>query len=116
MLSFCDCVSVTPFSNPLPIAKLEVSVAVSKTPPLATNSCSFATPSQPRPGRMSGVESFLPTRFGVSGVFSHGRGLPQEVDRPAMTVAGLLQPTGGKRMTSYLVLRSGILASDCVLM
>src|SRR5271165_105094 len=113
---FSECVNVTPLARPMERTNWEVSVAVRSTPPLATKACSLATPSQPRPGRMSGVESFLPTRLGVSGVFIHGRGLPQEVGRPWTMVVGLeFQPTGGKTITSYLALRSGILAMACVL-
>src|SRR6266436_7175712 len=103
-------------AKPMERAKREVSVAVSSTPPLATNDCRCATPSQPRPGRISSVESFLP-RLGVCGVFFQGKGLPQAVDVPLMiAVEEALNPTGGKRITSYFALRSSSLAIVCVLM
>src|SRR5580704_14406093 len=108
---FSELLALTPLVSPMEIANCEVSVAVRSTPPFWTKDCSLATPSQPRPGRMSGVESFLPTRLGVSGVFSQGKGLPQKVGRPCTTVFALYpQPMGGKRITSYLALRSEILA------
>src|SRR5712664_2431213 len=103
--------------KPMERAKREVSVAVSSTPPLATKDCRRATPSQPRPGRMSSVESFLPTRLGVSGVFFQGSGLPQLLGKPLMmAVEEELNPTGGKRITSYFELRSSLFATVCVLM
>src|SRR4029077_16935619 len=105
MFIFCAVPSVTLSANPIERAKREVSVAVSSTPPLATNDCRCATPSQPRPGRMSSVEFFLPTRLGVSGVLFQGSGLPQAVDVPLMiAVEEALNPTGGKRITSYFAL------------
>src|SRR5260370_3249273 len=86
-------------------ARREVSVAVTSTPPLATKDCRCATPSQPRPGRMSSVESFLPTRLGVYVVFFQGSGLPQPVALPLMIVVDeQLNPTGAKRITSDLPL------------
>src|SRR5229473_2351187 len=114
---FCDVPRLTLSAKPMERAKREVSVAVSRTPPLATKDCRCATPSQPRPGRMSSVESFLPTRLGVSGVFFQGSGLPQPVAVPLMIVVDEeLNPTGGKRITSYLALRSSFLPTVCVLM
>src|SRR5579864_9409904 len=114
---FSEVVEVTPLAIPVAIANCDVSSAVRRTPPLRTKLCSLARPSQPRPGRMSGVESFLPTRLGVSGEFIHGRGLPQVVGVPWTMALGLALPvTGGNRITSYLAFRSGILASACVLM
>src|SRR5580700_7141754 len=114
---FSELVEETPLASPLVMANCEVSSAVRRTPPFRTNDCSLARPSQPRPGRMSGVESFLPTRLGVSGVFIHGRGLPQVVGVPCTMALGLVLPvTGGKRITSYLAFKSGILAMACVLM
>src|ERR1700675_1973313 len=114
---FSELLVVTPLTNPMATANREVSGAVSRTPALCTKVCSLATPSHPRPGRISGVESFLPTRLGVSGVFNHGRGLPQVVGVPCTIVFGLeFSLTGGKRITSYLAFRSGILASAWVLM
>src|SRR5579862_4069 len=113
---FCALPKLTLSARPMERAKRDVSVAVSSTPPLATNDCKRATPCHPRPGRMSSVESFLP-RLGVSGVFFQGNGLPQAVEVPLMmAVEEALKPTGGKRMTSYLALRSSILASVWVLM
>src|SRR5580693_98540 len=95
-------------------AKREVSVAVRRTPPLATKFSRLATPSQPRPGRISSVESVLPTRFGVSGVFFHGSGLPQALGKPLMMAVGPEKnPTGGNRMTSYLAFRSLVLDMTC---
>src|SRR5580658_4138076 len=109
--------TLTPSARPMDSANREVSVAVRRTPPLATKFWRLATPSQPRPGRMSSVESFLPTRFGVSGVVFHGSGLPQALGRPLTIAVGLeKKPTGGKRMTSYLALRSLALETACVLM
>ncbi len=109
---FSELLNVTPLAIPVAMANCEVSSAVSRTPPLRTKVCSLATPSQPRPGRISGVESFLPTRLGVSGVFSQGSGLPQVVGVPwTMALELALPVTGGKRITSYFALRSGILAS-----
>src|SRR3954467_6553255 len=81
---FCDVPRLPLSPKPMESAKRDVSVAVSSTPPLATNDCRCATPSQPRPGRMSSVESFLPTRLGVSGVFFQGSGLPQFLGMPLM--------------------------------
>src|SRR6266436_3167172 len=117
ILIFCDVPRLTLSAKPTDRAKREVSVAVSSTPPLATKDCRWVTPSQPRPGRMSSVESFLPTRLGVSGVFFQGSGLPQAVAVPLMmAVDEELKPTGGKRITSYLALRSSALLTICVLM
>src|SRR5579859_1389083 len=117
ILIFSEVVEVTPLANPVARANCDVSVAVSRTPPFRTKLSSLARPSQPRPGRMSGVESFLPTRLGVSGVFIHGRGLPHVVGVPCtMESEAALPVTGGKRITSYLAFRSGILASEWVLM
>src|SRR5580700_11676582 len=114
---FCALPTLTPSARPIERAKREVSVAVTRTPPFATKLWRLATPSQPRPGRMSSVESVLPTRLGVSGVFFHGSGLPQALGRPLMTAVGLeKKPTGGNRMTSYLALRSLVLDTVCVLM
>src|SRR6266702_973981 len=114
---FSELLKVTPLANPVEIANCEVSSAVRRTPPLRTKLCSLARPSQPSPGRMSGVESFLPTRLGVSGVFIHGRGLLHAVGVPwTIALEAALPVTGGKRITSYLALRSGILAIACVLM
>src|ERR1700756_2886106 len=114
---FCEGVTLTPVPSPIDSAKFDVSVAVSSTPPFATNACKRATPSQPRPGRMSSVESFFPTRFGVSGVFFHGNGFPQAIGNPLIIDNDdALNPTGGNRMTSYLAFRSTILATACVLM
>src|SRR5579859_4877171 len=114
---FSELAKKTPFAIPVAIANCEVSRAVRRTPPLRTKDCSLARPSQPRPGRMSGVESFLPARLGVSGVFIQGRGLPHVVGVPCtMESETALPVTGGKRITSYLAFRSGILASEWVLM
>src|SRR5260370_40320302 len=96
--------------KPMESAKREVSVAVTSTPPLATKDCRCATPSQPRPGRMSSVESFLPTRLGVSVVFFQGSGLPQPVAGPLMIVVDEeLNPTGGTQITSDFALRTTFL-------
>src|SRR5437899_11007533 len=114
---FSEVLKLTPLAIPVAIANCEVSRAVRRTPPLRTKLCSLARPSQPRPGRMSGVESFLPTRLGVSGVFIHGRGFPHDVGVACTMVLELALPvTGGNRITSYLAFRSGILASAWVLM
>src|SRR5580704_19388115 len=114
---FCAVPTLTPSARPMDSANREVSAAVRRTPPLATKDWRFLTPSQPRPGRMSSDESFLPTRFGVSGVFFHGSGLPQALGKPLMMAVGLeKKPTGGNRMTSYLALRSLVLERVCVLM
>src|SRR5271167_4781832 len=114
---FCALLTLTPSARPMDRAKREVSVAVRRTPPFATKFWRLATPSQPRPGRMSSVESFFPTRFGVSGVVFHGSGLPQALGRPLMMAVGLeKKPTGGNRITSYLALRSPVLETVCVLM
>src|SRR5882757_3857259 len=100
---FCAVPTLTLSAKPMESTKREVSVAVSNTPPWATNDWRCATPSQPSPGRISSVESFLPTRFGVSGVFFQGSGLPQPVAVPLIiAVEDELNPTGGKRITSYL--------------
>src|SRR5260370_36285864 len=96
---FCEVPTLTLSAKPTERAKREVSVAVSSTPPLATKDCKCATPSQPRPGRMSSVESFLPTRLGVSGGVFQGSGLPQVLGMPVMmAVQGELNPTGGKKI------------------
>src|SRR5216683_1604533 len=117
ILIFCDVPRLTLSAKPTDRAKREVSVAVSSTPPLATKDCRWVTPSQPRPGRISSVESFLPTRLGVSGVFFHGSGFPQDVGMPLIIAVGDdAYPTGGNRMTSYFALRSSIFATVCVLM
>src|SRR5260370_1656137 len=117
MFIFCGVATLTPLARPIDSAKLDVSAEVSNTPPLATKDCRWATPCQPRPGRMSSVESFLPTRLGVSGVFFQGSGLPQSAGIPLMlAVEEYLEPTGGKRITSYLSLGSAIFATVCVLM
>src|SRR6266404_5115559 len=114
---FCDVPTLALSAKPMERAKREVSVAVRSTPPLATKDWRWATPSQPRPGRMSSVESFLPTRLGVSGVFFQGSGLPHPVAVPLMMAVGEeLNPTGGKRTTSYLAFRSSFFATVCVLM
>src|ERR1700686_1775508 len=114
---FCEVPTLTLSARPMESAKREVSVAVSSTPPLATKDCRCATPCQPSPGRMSSVESFLPTRLGVSGVFFQGNGLPHVVAVPLiMAVEEELNPTGGNRITSYLALRSPVLLTICVLM
>src|ERR1700719_1799388 len=98
---FSEVVEVTPVASPAAMANCDVSIAVSRTRPLRTKLCNLARPSQPSPGRMSGVESFLPTRLGVSGVFIHGRGLPQAVGVPCTMALGLALPvTGGNRITS----------------
>src|ERR1700740_1365956 len=103
---FSELLKETPFAIPVAMAKCEVSNAVRRTPPLRTKLCKLARPSQPRPGRMSGVESFLPTRLGVSGVFIHGRGLPHEVGVPCTIRLELVLPvTGGNRITSYLAFK-----------
>src|SRR5258708_34503611 len=108
--------TLTPSARPMESAKREVSVAVRRTPPFATKFWRFATPSQPRPGRMSSVESFLPTRFGVSGGFFHGAGLPQALGRPLLMVAGPEQkPTGGNRVRYSLAMGALALASPGVL-
>src|ERR1700674_2102189 len=97
-----DDLALTPSTGTMPIPKRDVDVAGTSTPPFCTKLCRCATPSQPSPGRMSSVESFLPTRFGVSGVFFHGSGLPQAAGRPFTIAVGDEEyPTGGKRMTSY---------------
>src|SRR6202790_1777905 len=107
---FCAVPTLTLSARPMESAKREGSVAVSSTPPLATKDCRCATPCHPARGRMSSVESFLPTRLGVSGVFFHGSGLPHAVAVPLMmAVEEELNPTGGKRITSYLELRSSLL-------
>src|SRR5580704_17929532 len=117
IFNFCALPTLTPSARPMDSAKREVSVAVRKTPPLATKDSRFPTPSQPRPGRMSSVESLLPTRFGLSGVFFHGSGFPQVLGRPLMTAVGLeKKPTGGNRMTSYLDRKSLIFPTVYVLM
>src|SRR5258708_40108217 len=85
---FCEVPTLTLSAKPTERAKREVSVAASRTPPLATKDCKCATPSQPRPGRMSSVESFLPTRLGVSGGFFQASGLPQLLGRTLMMAAG----------------------------
>ena len=54
------CDTDTPSSMPNVAAKFAVSATVTSTPPLRTNSCKCSRPSQPRPGRMSSVESFAP--------------------------------------------------------
>src|ERR1700746_2560656 len=107
---FSELLKETPLAMPVATANCEVSSAVRRAPPLRTKLCTLARPSHPRPGRMSGVESFLPTRLGVSGVFIHGSGLPHEVGVPCTMVLELALPvTGGNRITSYLAFRSGIL-------
>ena len=67
---------------------------------------------------ISGVESFLPTRFGVSGVSCQGNAaLPKPSAIPEMIAAGEeLQPTGGNKITSYCACRSKMLLIFCVLM
>src|SRR5437868_15475163 len=104
---FCAVPTVTLSARPMERAKREVSVAVGSTPPEATKACRWATPCQLRPGRMLSVESFLPTKLGVSGVFFQGSGLPQPLGRPLMMdVVEELKPTGGNKIMSYLALRS----------
>src|ERR1700716_559454 len=108
---FCAGLSVTLSARPVERANRDVSVAVRSTPPFVTKACKLATPCQPRPGRMSSVESFLPTRFGVSGVFFHGRGLPQLIGMPLMMeVVEELKPTGGEKITAYFSLMSAVFA------
>src|ERR1700736_334081 len=117
MFIFWEGLTLTPAPRPIDNAKFDVSVAVNSTPPFATNACSRATPSQPRPGRMSSVESLFPTRFGVSDVFFQGNGFPQAIGNPLIiAVEGALNPTGGNKITSYFAFRSSILATACVLM
>src|SRR5208282_5803481 len=95
LLSFCGGAALTLSSRPMEEAKRAVSITVRSTPPFSTKACKCATPLQPSPGRMSSVESFFPTRLGVSGVFFQGSGLPHAVGSPLMTAVMLPpKPTG----------------------
>src|SRR2546427_8961317 len=96
--------ALMPVTRPISVAKREVSVAVSSTPLFCTNACSLARPSQARPGRMSSVESFFPTRFGVSGVFFHGSGFPQPMGMPLMMAVGPEKKKADRRKENDVVL------------
>jgi hypothetical protein len=65
---------------------------------------------------MSSVESFLPTRFGVSARIFQGSGLPQGARQAVDDEVGPRKTDGRNRMTSYLAFRSLILKTVCVLM
>src|ERR1700722_19133817 len=112
---FCALPTLTPTASPIESANCEVSVAVTRTPPFSTNDWRCSTPSQPSPGRMSSVESFSPTRFGVSAVVFQGSGFPQALGSPLMIDVVLEKPTGGNKITSYFEFKSVVLVTICVL-
>src|SRR5258708_3151429 len=107
IFSFSELDALTPLVMPVPAANCAVSITVKNTPPSLTNFCSLATQAHPSPGRRSSVESFLPTRFGVSAVFCHGSEFPQLVGTPLTILFNEpLNPTGGNKITSYFSSRS----------